>query len=182
MAGASPRLSVGTDIRNMLDTNEIEKKLQSVPSDVAQWNNYLKQQNFDPFDRVVLVKGIDNQILTSYRTLKGENNTVSDTFKIVHKKFLPQKNTNHKFFQQMKQNQLEKMPYQINQDVCDENEIAFDFIEEYPEIDFKGNNNVGINETNFQNELYAETGANSMNMLNSEIHAGLQEQTPVASL
>lgn len=51
------------------------------------WNNYLKSKNFDPFEKVVLVKGIDNSILTSYRTLKGENNTVSDTFKIVHKKF-----------------------------------------------------------------------------------------------
>jgi len=39
-----------------------------------------------------LVKGIDNSILTSFRTLKRENNTVSDTFKIVHKKFQPNKN------------------------------------------------------------------------------------------
>ena len=58
-----------------------------VPAEVEKWNNYLKQKNFDPFDRVVLVKGIDNSILTSFRTLKGDNNTVSDTFKIVHKKF-----------------------------------------------------------------------------------------------
>jgi len=58
-----------------------------IPSDIEDWNNYLKEKNFDPFDKVVLVKGIDNSILTSYRTLKGENNTVSDTFKIVHKKF-----------------------------------------------------------------------------------------------
>jgi hypothetical protein len=46
-------------------------------------------QNYDPFEKVVLVKGIDNSILTSFRTLKRENNTVSDTFKIVHQKFLP---------------------------------------------------------------------------------------------
>ena len=46
-------------------------------------------QSYDPFERVVLVKGIDNSILTSFRTLKRENNTVSETYKIVHKKFQP---------------------------------------------------------------------------------------------
>lgn len=71
-----------------------------VPHEVQQWNEYLQQKKFDPFDRVVLVKGIDNQILTSFRTLKGENNTVSDTFKIVHKKFQPAKGTNS-FFKTM---------------------------------------------------------------------------------
>ena len=49
-------------------------------------------QSYDPFQKVILVKGIDNSILTSFRTLKRENNTVSDTFKIVHKKFQPNKN------------------------------------------------------------------------------------------
>ena len=58
-----------------------------MPPDVVQWNEYMKSK-FDPFEKVVLIKGIDNSILTSYRTLKGENNTVSDTYKIVHKKFL----------------------------------------------------------------------------------------------
>jgi len=41
----------------------------------------------DPFDKVLLTKGIDNQILTSFRTLTKANNTVSDTLKIVHNKF-----------------------------------------------------------------------------------------------
>jgi len=36
---------------------------------------------------VLLTKGIDNQILTSFRTLTKANNTVSDTLKIVHNKF-----------------------------------------------------------------------------------------------
>lgn len=59
---------------------------------VTAWNqrNDLVQ-NYDPFEKVMLVKGIDNSILTSFRTLKRENNTVSDTFKIVHQKFLPSK-------------------------------------------------------------------------------------------
>lgn len=78
---------------------------------MEQWNDYLKAKNFDPFDRVVLVKGIDNSILTSFRTLKGENNTVSDTFKIVHRKFQPGK-TNNAFFKNMMSKHADKMPYQ----------------------------------------------------------------------
>jgi hypothetical protein len=46
-------------------------------------------KTFDPFDKVVLARGIDNSILTSYRTLKKENNVISDTLKIIHNKFLP---------------------------------------------------------------------------------------------
>ena len=46
-------------------------------------------QAFDPFDKVVLVKNIDNSILTSFRTLKRENNTVSETYKVVHQQFRP---------------------------------------------------------------------------------------------
>ena len=52
---------------------------------VTAWNQRSDMvQNYDPFEKVMLVKGIDNSILTSFRTLKRENNTVSDTFKIVH--------------------------------------------------------------------------------------------------
>ena len=38
----------------------------------------------DPFEKVLLTKGIDNQILTSFRTLTKSNNIVSDTLKVVH--------------------------------------------------------------------------------------------------
>lgn len=60
---------------------------------VTGWNQHHdgSLQSYDPFERVVLVKGIDNSILTSFRTLKRENNTVSETYKIVHKKFQPLK-------------------------------------------------------------------------------------------
>ena len=68
-----------------------------MPPDVIQWNEYMKSK-FDPFEKVVLIKGIDNSILTSYRTLKGENNTVSDTYKIVHKKFLPETINKSRFY------------------------------------------------------------------------------------
>ena len=49
---------------------------------------------YDPFEKVILIKDIDNQILTSFRTLKGENNSVSDTSKVIHKKFLGSRNQN----------------------------------------------------------------------------------------
>lgn len=55
--------------------------------------------SYDPFENVVLISNIDNQILTSFRTLRGDNNFFSDTQKVVHKKFLPQKpypGLNHK--------------------------------------------------------------------------------------
>ena len=47
-------------------------------------------KKFDPFDRVILsTKGIDNSILTSLRTLAKLNNSISDTFKVIHSKFAP---------------------------------------------------------------------------------------------
>lgn len=101
-------------------------------SDVNQWDGYLRKLNFDPFEKVLLFKGMDNSILTSCRTVKGQNNTMSDTFKIVHKKFLPRKNTNYRYYKQMIANQLDKMPYPIEEQTEDQ-EVAFDFIEEYPQ-------------------------------------------------
>ena len=49
-------------------------------------------KQFDPFDRVLLTKGIDNQILTSFRTLNRSNNMISNTLKVVHRRFLPHGN------------------------------------------------------------------------------------------
>ena len=43
----------------------------------------------DPFERVLLLKNIDNAILTSFRTLSKQNNTISHTFKVIHSKFAP---------------------------------------------------------------------------------------------
>lgn len=48
----------------------------------------------DPFDKVLLLKNIDNAILTSYRTLKAENNVMSETMKVVHQKFCHQPDYN----------------------------------------------------------------------------------------
>jgi hypothetical protein len=61
--------------------NEIEDALNVIRGE--------NLKTFDPFDKVVLARGIDNSILTSYRTLKKENNIISDTLKIIHNKFLP---------------------------------------------------------------------------------------------
>jgi len=41
-----------------------------------------------------LGKGIDNALLTSYRTLSKQNNTISKTLKVIHTKFTPS-NHNH---------------------------------------------------------------------------------------
>ena len=46
-----------------------------------------KVRQFDPFDKVLLTKGIDNQILTSFRTLNKSNNLISNTLKVVHQRF-----------------------------------------------------------------------------------------------
>ena len=46
-----------------------------------------KVRQFDPFDKVLLTKGIDNQILTSFRTLNKSNNMISNTLKVVHQRF-----------------------------------------------------------------------------------------------
>lgn len=77
-------------------------------------NDILNQvRKFDPFEKVILVKGIDNSILTSFRTLKKENNIISDTFKVIHNKFQPlgQKNS---FFMIMNKNHNEKGLYPLS--------------------------------------------------------------------
>jgi hypothetical protein len=54
----------------------------------------------DPFNKVLLSKGIDNALLTSYRTLSKKNNTISQTLKVIHNKFTPV-NTSNKRVQQL---------------------------------------------------------------------------------
>lgn len=85
----------------------------------------------------MLVKGIDNSILTSFRTLKGDNNTVSDTFKIVHKKFAPSK-TNNSYFKNIMSKHIDKLPYQTKYDIDELNEMIdeeMDDFEVYEEKD-----------------------------------------------
>ena len=46
-------------------------------------------RNFDPFERVLLTSSIDNQILTSFRTINKSNNLISNTLKVIHDRFQP---------------------------------------------------------------------------------------------
>ena len=130
--GASPGPEFDPEEYLSKTEEQLAHALPKVPTDIEKWNQQLKKQ-FDPFDKVVLVKGIDNSILTSYRTLKGENNTVSDTFKIVHRKFLPSK-ANSSFYKKMIVQQVDKMPYQVDdQEIGADEAVEFDFIEELPD-------------------------------------------------
>lgn len=116
---ASPRTTTkedNTDISKLVPSQQSPVRLGPAAQGgalhaedaVTAWNqNNELVQNYDPFERVVLVKGIDNQILTSFRTLKRENNTVSDTFKIVHQKFLPCKNRGL-YFKSLKKNHADQ--------------------------------------------------------------------------
>ena len=116
---ASPRTATkedNTDISKIVPSQQSPARLGPVTHGstlqaedaVTAWNqNNELVQNYDPFERVVLVKGIDNQILTSFRTLKRENNTVSDTFKIVHQKFLPSQNRGL-YFKSLRKNHADK--------------------------------------------------------------------------
>ena len=52
-------------------------------------------QVIDPFDRVLLLKNIDNAILTSFRTLTKQNNVISHTLKVIHNKFTPKQLSRH---------------------------------------------------------------------------------------
>lgn len=81
-------------LQYLMDKKDEEQDVPKLekPEGVTSWNQKKEAvQAFDPFDKVVLVKNIDNSILTSFRTLKRENNTVSETYKVVHQKFRPTK-------------------------------------------------------------------------------------------
>ena len=47
---------------------------------------------------MLLTKGIDNCLLTSFRTLNKKNNLISDTFKIIHNKFAPVRGQANAYF------------------------------------------------------------------------------------
>jgi hypothetical protein len=47
----------------------------------------VKPNEFEPFEMVEITRGIDNQILTSLRTVEKSNNMISNTLKVIHKMF-----------------------------------------------------------------------------------------------
>eukprot|EP00347_Sterkiella_histriomuscorum_P010993 403374156 len=115
------------------------------------------QKNYkyqDPFDKVLLTKGIDNQILTSFRTLTKANNTVSDTMKIIHNKYsaLP---VQHPLIRKLKQkHQL----YQINEEDDYRNNIDMDSEQQMQQYYSQNDQKDSMNVTNFtqqKKELYS---------------------------
>ena len=103
MAKHEETISLNPQFLNFLMSPE---KADSATAEFAEALNLLASQNlrkFDPFDKVVLSnKGIDNPILTSFRTLAKTNNSLSDTFKIVHKRFMGTKPKSEKPMLNMK--------------------------------------------------------------------------------
>jgi hypothetical protein len=108
-------ISLNPQFLNFLMSPE---KADTASKEFTEALNLLASHNlrrFDPFDRVVLSnKGIDNPILTSFRTLAKTNNSLSDTFKIIHSKFLPDYNTNKNAFFMRKQADGSTKSYLIN--------------------------------------------------------------------
>lgn len=108
-------ISLNPQFLNFLMSPE---KADTASREFTEALNLLASQNlrkFDPFDRVVLSnKGIDNPILTSFRTLAKTNNSLSDTFKIIHNKFLPEYNMNKNTFFQRKHAEGSSKSYLLN--------------------------------------------------------------------
>lgn len=69
-------------------------------------------QRYDPFEKIILVRGIDNSILTSFRTLKNQNNMISDTLKVIHNKF-QSGGLKNSYFMHMSKNQADNMLYPL---------------------------------------------------------------------
>jgi hypothetical protein len=75
MEEPNPKLRV-----EQINTNSgenFQKQLLSERSQEAAYAYVMQKYNADPFDKVLLLKNIDNAILTSYRTLSKQNNQIS---------------------------------------------------------------------------------------------------------
>jgi len=106
--------NVQLNSNNVIEMSEQEFE-RSREQGFIVWNEKNTEQRFDPFEKVILVKGIDNSILTSFRTLKKENNILSETMKIIHNKFQPMLAGKNQaaFFQQMYKRVAQKMQYPL---------------------------------------------------------------------
>ena len=113
------------------------EKVDTASKEFTEALNLLASQNlrkFDPFDKVVLSnKGIDNPILTSFRTLAKTNNSLSDTFKIIHNKFLPDDKGKKNPFFNLKQAEGKSKSYLLNPppDLSGMEESILEMREEY---------------------------------------------------
>lgn len=71
----------------------------------------------------MLVKSIDNQILTSFRTVSGENNVQSETNKILHNNFARAKSPTNRFYKSHLQSYIQKLPYLTHLEIVAEEAI-----------------------------------------------------------
>ena len=127
-------ISLNPQFLNFLMSPE---KVDTASKEFTEALNLLASQNlrkFDPFDKVVLSnKGIDNPILTSFRTLAKTNNSLSDTFKIIHNKFLPDDKGKKNPFFNIKQSEGKSKSYLLNPppDLSGMEESILEMREEY---------------------------------------------------
>ena len=78
------------------DSKQLQLPLQDVKNiSGRQFRQGPLREMSDPFDRVLLLKNIDNPILTSFRTLTKANNVISHTLKIIHNKFSAKQLSRH---------------------------------------------------------------------------------------
>ncbi|CDW76398.1 UNKNOWN [Stylonychia lemnae] len=137
--GVSQNLDLPDDSSNMITIESQKQQTQQMESEsLAQKlkRNYKYQ---DPFDRVLLTKGIDNQILTSFRTLTKTNNTMSDTMKIIHNRFNPMSFQQHLLQKQKRKHQL----YQIDEEYT---------IQKQPQSKYENNSNSQEEENRNEND------------------------------
>eukprot|EP00347_Sterkiella_histriomuscorum_P005013 403358235 len=122
-------------------------------------------QIIDPFEKVILIKGIDNSILTSFRTLRKQNNLISDTMKVIHNKFQPLK-TKNSYFQMNEKSLFDKMPYPLT-----DNEEAIDVINaRIFAQNYKLSSEIGVGQTvdSRENTQYDESKLNPQLMDNQD--------------
>ena len=60
---------------------------ESMETPFSQKEMRRNQKQYDPFEQVMVTKNMDNQILTSFRTLQKSNNLISGTLKVIHQRF-----------------------------------------------------------------------------------------------
>ncbi|CAI2381054.1 unnamed protein product [Moneuplotes crassus] len=105
-------ISLNPQFLNFLMTPEKAEIIDQANSEFDEAMRLLNTQNlkkFDPFDRVILsAKGIDNSILTSLRTLAKLNNSISESFKVIHTKFAPYQLKNPRYANKKEVPQAEK--------------------------------------------------------------------------
>lgn len=133
----------------------LENKTVSLTSEIMGLEpSAADQTQFDPFQKVQLIRDIDNQILTSFRTLKGDNNLVSRTQKIIHRNFKGSKSPQSRYYQSHALHMQNKFPFeQIEEEVYDQlSDNIFEEVFEAPIRNLLQNNIDDLIDTIHDNE------------------------------